>query len=128
MAAQIETIVSSLFLIFGVSHAVRPQSWADFFAALKRTGFAQLIIPMYTLPMGLLIVVCHNRWAWGWPLFITLAGWGMTIKSGVYLLLPQVPNRVIDFAAHRGVYRLAGAIMAVLGLFLTWKSLSALSA
>jgi hypothetical protein len=25
---------------------------------------------------GLAIVQSHNRWSWGWPLLVTLTGWG----------------------------------------------------
>jgi hypothetical protein len=31
---------------------------------MKATGFAPLIIGIYTLPTGLIILLGHNVWAW----------------------------------------------------------------
>jgi len=61
---------------------------------MKRTGFAPLIIGMYTLPTGLVILLGHNIWAWDWPVVVTIAGWGMTIKATLYLIFPALPNRM----------------------------------
>ena len=93
---------------------------------MKRTGFAPLIIGMYTLPTGLVILLGHNMWAWDWPVFVTIAGWGMTIKATIYLIFPAVPNRMIDNADRwqkaYSVFRVVGAVMSVLGVVLTWHA------
>jgi hypothetical protein len=93
---------------------------------MKATGFAPLIIGMYTLPTGLIILLGHNVWAWDWPVFVTIAGWGMTTKATIYLLFPAIPNRMIDNADRwqkaYSVFRVVGAVMSVLGAVLTWQA------
>jgi hypothetical protein len=123
----IQAIYGPLILIFGLSHLVRPRLWADFFIAMKRTGFAPLIIGMYTLPTGLILIVLHNRWVLDWPLFITLSGWGMTIKSVVYLLYPEAPDRLVAeperlLGRHYRVFRAGGLAMILFGGILTWQA------
>ena len=92
MAPYIDAWFALSLVIIGLSHAAQPRLWADFFNAMKRTGFAPLIIGMYTLPTGLVILLGHNIWAWDWPVFVTIAGWGMTIKATIYLHLPGGPQ------------------------------------
>ena len=84
----ITTFVARFFsvslLVVGLSHAVQPKLWRDFFLMLKGTGVAGIIIAMFTFPVGLMIVVGHNVWVFDAPVIITISGWGMTIKSLIY--------------------------------------------
>jgi hypothetical protein len=102
----------------------QPQLWIRFFTTLRQTGLAAAIIPMYTLPFALLLVVGHNVWAWGWPLFLTIAGWGMLIKSALYALVPGLADRMLESKLARSPrsFQIVGAIMAVFGGVLTWQS------
>ena len=112
----------SLFLV-GVSHLAQPRLWRDFFIKIKETGVAGIIIAMYTLPQGLLIILGHNVWVFDIPVIITICGWGMTIKSITYLLLPGRADSVIPVgpAAHRK-YAWGGALMIPVSLVLIWHS------
>ena len=67
MARYIDAWFGLSLVIVGLSHAAQPRLWAEFFNAMKRTGYAPLIIGMYTLPTGLVILLGHNNWAWDWP-------------------------------------------------------------
>jgi len=120
----VQAVVAPAFLLVGLSHAVQPQLWIRFFAELKRTGMAAAIIPMYTLPVALVLVVGHNVWAWGWPLFLTIVGWGMLIKCSLYAVVPGLADRVIEskMAKSPRSYQIVGAIMALFGGVLTWQS------
>ena len=112
----------SLFLI-GLSHLIQPRLWRDYFLRIKETGVAGIIIAMYTLPQGLLIVLGHNVWVLDVPVIITICGWGMTIKSIIYALLPNRAAAVIPEGpnAHRK-YALGGALMLPVSLLLIWHS------
>jgi uncharacterized protein YjeT (DUF2065 family) len=123
---SIQAIVAPAFLLIGLSHVVQPQLWVRFFEAVSQTGLATAIIPLYTLPIALVLVVGHNVWEWGWPLFLTIAGWGMLIKCALYLQVPGLADRVIasTMAKTDRSYRIVGAIMAFFGAVLTWQSWS----
>ena len=112
----------SLFLI-GVSHLVQPRLWRDYFIKIKETGVAGIIIAMYTLPQGLLIVLGHNIWVLDIPVIITICGWGMTLKSITYAVLPRRAESVIPAGvdAHRK-YAWGGALMIPVSLLLIWHS------
>ncbi len=124
MEIILQRVLAPIFLIVGVSHVLHPYRWADFFMRLKQTGQAAFVIAILTMPLGMLIVVGHNRWEWDWPLFLTLAGWGMTVKSAVYLLWPQLTEWVIRKGCEErsNGFRVAGLLMAFFGGVLSWKA------
>jgi hypothetical protein len=120
----VEAVFAPAFLLMGLSHLTQPQLWVRFFEVVKQTGAAGLMIPVYTLPIALVLVVGHNVWVWDWPLFLTIAGWIMMIKCTLYLLVPGLADWVLlrDIAKSPRSYRIAGAIMAILGGIVTWQA------
>jgi hypothetical protein len=91
-------------LVVGLSHAAQPRLWYNFFRAIKQTGLAGIIIPMFTFPVGLALVLAHNIWVWDVPVIVTICGWGMTIKSVSYAVLPGQADRMIP--TREGAHRL----------------------
>ncbi len=123
IATLIERFFSVSLLVVGVSHLAQPRLWRDFFIKIKGTGVAGLIIAMYTLPQSLLIILGHNIWVLDIPVVITICGWGMTIKSITYAIIPGRAEAVIPDGpnAHRK-YAWGGALIIPVGLLLTWHS------
>jgi hypothetical protein len=77
MAPQIiQRVVAPGFLLMGLSHLLQPRLSVRFFELVRQTGAAGMIIPMYTLPLGLVLIVGHNRWVWDWPVFLTMPAGG----------------------------------------------------
>ena len=50
-----------------------------------------LVIGTLTLPLGLFVVLTHNIWVLGWPVVVTVCGWGWTVKAMIYMVRP--PSR-----------------------------------
>jgi hypothetical protein len=70
----VQAVIAPGFLLMGLSHLVQPQLSVRFFEIVRQTGAAGIIIPLYTLPVALVLIVGHNVWVWDWPLFLTIAG------------------------------------------------------
>jgi hypothetical protein len=100
-------------LAVALSHAAQPRLWRDFFIAVKRTGYAGIIISAFTFPLGLLLVLGHNVWVWDVPVIITICGWGMTIKSLSYALLPGRADRMIPEGANAHRLYAAGGYFGI---------------
>jgi hypothetical protein len=124
----VEAVLAPAFLLMGLSHLLQPQLWVRFFDVVKQTGVAAAIIPMYTLPVALVLVVGHNVWVWDWPVALTIAGWGMTIKCALYLLMPGLVDRMLDRKMTKSTrtFQIVGAVMAFLGGIITWQAWSQL--
>jgi uncharacterized protein YjeT (DUF2065 family) len=120
----IERIVAPALLLMGLSHLIQPRMWVRFFELERQSGAAGAIIGLYTLPLGLVLIVGHNVWVLDWPVFLTVCGWGMTIKSAIYLLVPSAADRALssNTAKSEWSYRFVGALAAVISAIITWQA------
>ena len=123
METVIQQILSPAWLIMGLSRTMHPKAWTNAFAQVRDSRCAAFIMGGFALPIGLLIIVGHNKWVLDWPLFITVVGWGMVIKSTIYLLYPTAADIVMERAgkSERAI-RFIGIIMTVFGVILTWQA------
>ena len=80
---------------------------------------------LLALLIGLIVVLTHNLWVAGWPVLITIYGWGGIIK-GIWLIV--FPDTVPKFmqayqknkallTVHSGIVLIFGAALTILGYF-----------
>ena len=110
-------------LVFGLSHLLYPAKWAALFLPLRQHASGGLLLGTLNLLLGLFVILAHNVWTWGIPVFVTLAGWIMTVKSVVYLLFPRALARVMptDVGMQRA-FRIAGVVGIIVGALLAYDS------
>lgn len=78
------------FFVTGVSHVVQPRVWARFFMDLHDKGeVGSFLNALLHFPLGVVIVSFHNVWS-GLPVILTLIGWGLVLKSFIYLVFPAI--------------------------------------
>jgi hypothetical protein len=71
---------------------------------------------------GLSIVNTHNVWLLGWPVIVTLFGWALVLGGAVRIVAPGAVDRVGGAMMERPwMTRVAGAVWALLGAFLTFQ-------
>jgi len=106
----------SFFIIFGLLSIITGQlgktiEMTDNKAFVISTGYI-------TLLMGLVTVILHNVWVWGWPVVITVLGWSTVIKGiskiGWSELIHQQAQR---FKKNQWV---SAVILILLGGWLLW--------
>ena len=119
LSVFIARFFSVSILVVGLSHALQANYWRDYFLFLKKTGVAGIIIAMYTFPLGLLIVIGHNKWVFDLPVIITILGWGMTLKGIAYALFPKKAETLIT--ENSKAYAAAWPLIP-LGLLMIWDS------
>ena len=74
---------------------------------------------------GLAIVRVHNRWAKGWPVIVTLAGWFGIVGGLVRMWFPvQILGIVSRFIELRYFLPAVGIFILLVGGFLTFKAFS----
>ena len=89
MERAIQIFAAVNLLVIGISHAVLPRAWAEFFILLRGKGTAGAFVNGFlSLTFGSIIVGFHNVWS-GIPLVLTLLGWAQVVKS---LLIFAVPG------------------------------------
>jgi threonine/homoserine/homoserine lactone efflux protein len=109
------------FVVVGLSHILRGPQWQAFFEPMFRNPGGPFYIAMYTLPIGLLIVVTHNHWTWDLGVIVTVYGWASVFKGSLYFLFPAVPLKLIT-VRMRSVrsFTQAGGILVLLGALLAY--------
>ena len=110
----LERYFAIAFLLVSLSHIVQPRMWTELFAALRKTGHAAVAIAMFTLPQGVVIIIWHNVWVWDLPVVLTIAGWGMTLKSANYLMSPKIADRMIEGPGSSPRNYVAGGIIGLI--------------
>src|SRR2546423_5632254 len=89
MESAILILASIYFFVTGVSHIMQPRVWAQFFIDMHSKGkVGSFLNALLHFPLGVLIVSFHNVWH-GLPLILTLIGWGLVLKSFIYLVFPS---------------------------------------
>ena len=93
-AIQIYAIIN--FVVIGLSHALRPRAWVDFFVFLRERGEAGVFASAFlSLIFGSIIVAFHNVWS-GIPLVLTLLGWAQVLKALIYFAFPAYGLRKLQ--------------------------------
>ena len=74
-----------------------------------------------TFVLGLIMVVMHNVWVGDWRVLITLAGWSMFLKGGLYLLFPKTSESLVrHFSLNNASYWVALIVILVWGGYLSY--------
>jgi hypothetical protein len=97
MEVAVTKLAIICFFVIGISHIVQPRVWARFFMDLHSKGnVGSFLNALLHFPLGIVIVSFHNVWH-GWPLVLTLIGWGLVLKSFIYFVFP---NRGVKMLAR----------------------------
>lgn len=76
------------------------------------------ILAVFTLILGLLMVVSHNVWIWDWPLFVTLFSWLLLITAVVRIFWTDtMRTKGTAFVNHPAKLRVTAIILLILGLY-----------
>jgi hypothetical protein len=118
----IEVFAGVNFLIIGVSHLAQPHAWVDFFIWLRSKGHTGVFVNGFlSLTFGSIIVAFHNVWS-GWPMVLTIMGWGQVLKAFLSFVFPQIGLRTMERVSHARAreFMIPGALFAVLGGWLVY--------
>jgi hypothetical protein len=85
----------------GLSHVLHPGRWVRFFEHVLGREWGPFLISLMTWPLGLVIVLLHNDWSLRPALAVTVVGWLMVAKAGVYAVAPGAA-RVVAARKRRG--------------------------
>lgn len=109
MEVAVNKLAVVAFFVVGVSHILRPRAWAQYFVDMSGRGeVGSLQNALLHFPLGVVIVAFHDVWA-GLPVVLTLAGWGLVLKSFIYFIAPQHGLRVLSRVT---VERASGFVVA----------------
>ncbi len=114
-------------IVCAILMAIRRQFTLDAVAALFASPLAMFVTGVFTLILGLAMILGHNYWSGGaLRVIVTLVGWVATLKALLILFMPSGMQTVYlnGFRLAENLY-LYTAVLFVLGGYLTWAGFRA---
>ena len=126
MEAATELFTAVYLTVIGLSHALQPRAWVEFFIWLRGKGHLGAFVNGFlSLSFGSFIVAFHNVWT-GLPIVLTLLGWAQVLKGLVNFVAPQVALRGMNRVTYERAWHFiaAGVVALILSAVLWYVVLS----
>jgi hypothetical protein len=122
----IARLIGPVFVVAGAAMIFNGDGYRAIVEDFVTTPALVYVAGFLTLLGGLAIVNVHNSWAWGWPLIITVMGWLGIVGGILRMAAPQFVEAIgADIYTRPGVVIAAGAVILVVGAFVSFKGYSA---
>ena len=90
LSIYLASVIGWYLLIVGAFILVRTDYVKLIMADILAQRALVFIIAIVTLIFGLMLVATHNIWIMGWPVIITLFGWGAVLSAILRLFFPEI--------------------------------------
>ena len=122
MTDTVTFVMSWFILMLGLSYLLQQKMWFRLVNEFSDSQEQNRLLPLMMLLFifGLAVIVNHNIWEMSMRVVITVFGWSMTIKGGLYLIWPQFAEKLIPYfqPIMKTWIWIAGVIISLLGLVL----------
>jgi hypothetical protein len=116
----IAKILGPVCLAAGVGLMLNREFYLKVMKDFSRDSGLILYGGILALVIGLVIVEIHNVWVPGWPVIITIYGWGGIIKGVWLLVFPKtVPGFMGPYSKNKALMSLHSVICVLIGAVLT---------
>ncbi len=114
-------VIGLYFVIVSLLLLLNPERFRLFSEKFLENEIQIFSTALFTLILGILMVVSHNVWVYDWRVFVTVIGW-ITLIKGILLLLS--PSFFFGWAPkfyNRVNLRFFGVLYLLIGFFFCWK-------
>ena len=105
-------------LLTGIAIIVRGNSFRTVMHEIIKSPALVTVSGIFTLILGLFLVLAHNMWEWSWRLVVTLLSYITLIKGITLLYVPEWVNGMAHHLDRVQWFRVIGLITAIVGIFL----------
>src|SRR6056297_1192614 len=111
-------VFSIYFIVITIAMLINKTYYIDAAMELLQHKGLALLTGIFTLILGILLVLFHNIWVANWQVLITLLAWVTLFKGVIRLLFPIQMQSWINTFKRPAVYYCSLGIMLILGLYL----------
>ena len=108
-------VLGLYLLIVSVVMTINRKDYKKLLQSFQENFALTLVCGVFTVILGLLLVVGHNIWSNDWRVIITLIAW-LTLAKGIGLIL--VPLKILKVGSGRLLLKLLGSFL--LGTYLSY--------
>lgn len=109
-----------VLLAIGVGFFTSQKYYVKIYRDLEKQAFSVFLFAIIAIPLGIAQIQAHNVWENFPQVVVSILGWGLLIKGIVFAISPRSVDRTADWEADSKLIPLAGALMLILGIYLTW--------
>ena len=110
-------VIGLYLLIVSVIMTINRKDYKKLLQSFQENFALTLVCGVFTVILGLLLVVGHNIWRNDWRVIITLIAW-LTLAKGIGLIL--VPLKILTFKGGSGTFLLKLLVSFLLGAYLSY--------
>lgn len=109
-----------VLLAIGLGIFVSRDYYLKIYQDLEKETLAVLLFGMVAMSAGIAQILYHNVWGNLNEVIISLMGWGLLLKGAAFAIVPKLVDRGADWQASSKLIPLSGAVVLVLGAYLSW--------
>jgi len=107
-------------LAVGVGFFTSRNYYVKIYRDLERQSFAVFLFALIAIAAGVAHIQAHNVWETFGEGVISFLGWGLLFKGVIFAVAPRFVDKTAAGEADSKLIPLAGALMVLLGAYLTW--------
>lgn len=109
-----------ILLAVGLGFFVSKKYYTSLYRDLDKQSFAVFVFAMFAIAFGIVQVQAHNTWGSFAEIVVSLLGWGLLVKGIMFAIWPDFVDRAAEWESKSKLIPVAGALMLILGAYLTW--------
>ncbi len=107
-------------LAIGVGMFTSRAYYTKMYRDLEKDALAMLVVGIACMVVGIVQVQLHDLWDTTPQIIVTLLGWATLLKGVVLLVAPAIADKRGDMFAKYNLVPAVGALMILLGGYLSW--------
>jgi hypothetical protein len=109
-----------ILVAIGLGFFFSRKYYVTIYRDLEKESFAVFFFGIFAMMLGMIHVAMHNFWGSLVEVIVSILGWGLLVKGVICVTFPGVAERGGDWAIKTGLFRAAGVITLILGIYLSW--------
>ncbi len=105
-------------VIVSVAMLLRKKQMRKVIGEFSKNSALILVSSIYTLILGILLILFHNVWEADWRVIITFLAWLTFLKGMAYLFNPECILKLSDHYKKDNFYNTVSALTLIIGLYL----------
>jgi len=114
-------VIGIYLIIVSLAMLINMHQFISYVNSLISDTPVLFVTGVFTLILGLFMVVSHNIWQWNWRVIITIFSWIALLKGASIVLCPQfIDKTTLLFVQNINIAYIAAGFDLIIGILLSY--------